>query len=47
MIQTFIQNIDNFYEITNIPLFILDPNKIIIAQPQNFFLYQKIVLNIF
>lgn len=41
MIQTFIQNIDNFYEITNIPLFILDPNKIIIAQPHNFFSLPK------
>ena len=41
MIQTFIQNIDSFYEITNIPIFILDINKIIIAQPQNFFSFPK------
>lgn len=45
-LQTLINNIDYFYEITKIPMFILNKNKIIDHYPQFFFTYQKIVLNI-
>lgn len=36
-LQTLINNIDYFYEITKIPMFILNKNKIIDHYPQFFF----------
>lgn len=40
-LQTLINNIDYFYEITKIPMFILNKNKIIDHYPQFFFHLQK------
>ncbi|WP_295137370.1 AraC family transcriptional regulator [uncultured Catenibacterium sp.] len=37
MIETFLKNIDYFYETTKIPIFILNSNNVITACPQDFF----------
>lgn len=37
MIETFLKNIDYFYETTKIPIFILNSNNVISACPQDFF----------
>lgn len=41
MIETFLKNIDYFYETTKIPIFILNSNNVITACPQDFFKLPK------